>query len=382
MVNIRRFIPILLVISLVLLACTLPFQFGSPAATGEEAAPAAELPAGSAEQAVADTAAPPAAATEAPAAPPAAGETQAPPAPPAAATATVTHLMTPASEAPLGKLVYDVVSKDTAPEKRAPYGDSYQINRFERPFNSEMLYNPNLDIATYSFGLDEDWVYVSIELVGFDPNDPLGINYAVELDVDHDGFGDYIVTASPPYTPKWDTVGVKVFRDTNHDTGGLSAEKSDAPLPGDGYDRLIFDNGTGDDHDLAWVRINAGRRATVQFAFKRSLAGKGFMLGVVADGGFKDVGKMDYVDRMTRAEAGSPVRDNKDYPLKGLFNLDNACRETFGFAPTGYEPQLCPRDEATPAPGPTPVTCPAPPYCVGNWYIWDPVNCICQAIIY
>jgi len=369
--TLRKEIPVWGVITLVILACTLPVQFSNTQSPEGTTAPAIEFPVESTQAPTTEIAAPPDTVV-----------TDAPSAPPAEAVATITHLMTPAMEVPTGGIVYDVVSKDTAPEKRAPYGDSYQINRFERPFDNQMLYNPNLDISTYNVALDPDWVYVSIELVGFDPNDPLGIHYAVELDVDHDGFGDYIITAQPPYSPKWETVSVQVYRDTNHDTGGRSAEKSDAPLAGDGYDRLIFDRGTGDDPDLAWVRINAGRRATVQFAFKRPLAGKGFMLGVVADAGLKNVGMMDYVDRLTRAEAGSPVRDNKDYPLKGLYNLDNACREAFGFPPTGYEPQLCPRDEATPAPGPTPVTCPAPPYCTGTWYNWDPVNCICQTILY
>ena len=72
------------------------------------------------------------------------------------------------------------------------------------------------------------------------------------------------------------------------------------------------------------------------------------MLGVLADAGPKDPGKLDYVDRFTAAEAGSSVRDNKYYPLKALFAVDNVCREAFGFTPTGYEPQLCPR-EAPPA---------------------------------
>ena len=77
------------------------------------------------------------------------------------------------------------------------------------------------------------------------------------------------------------------------------------------------------------------------------------MMGVMADAGFRDVGMLDYVDRFTRAEAGSPVRDIKDFPLKMLFNVDNSCREAYGFIASGLEPQLCPRDEPTPEPGMT-----------------------------
>ncbi|MFN8381348.1 MAG: hypothetical protein U0V02_05380 [Anaerolineales bacterium] len=57
--------------------------------------------------------------------------------------------------------------------------------------------------------------------------------------------------------------------------------RSDAPFQSDGYEALIFDgiDGVGDDPDVAWVRINAGTYATVQFAFKKSWAGDAFMYG-------------------------------------------------------------------------------------------------------
>jgi hypothetical protein len=266
-------------------------------------------------------------------------------------TATVVHLMTPASISASGSLVYDVDSEGTAPEKRAPYGDSYDINRLERPFSQDMTYVKDLDIVTYSLTKDADWNYVSVQLVGDDPNNAMGINYGVVLDLDADGFGDYIIWAHPPYTTQWEASNVQVYADKNHDTGGLSAEKSDAPFDGDGYETLIFDGGQGDDPDLAWVRINAGTMATIQFAFKQSLSGSTFMMGVLADAGLKDVGKLDYVDRFTEEQAGSPIRGRKAYPLKELYAVDNTCREAFGFTPTGYEPQLCPRAEPTPEPG-------------------------------
>ncbi len=297
--------------------------------------------------------------------------------PPIEPTATISHLSTPASITKNGAIIYDVTSKDTGPEGRAPYGDSYDINRLERPFDQDMVYNPDLDIVTFNLLEDKEWYYVSIELVGFDPNNTIGIQYGLELDLDRDGFGDYVIIGKPPFTPAWSADNVQVYKDENHNTGGLSGAKSDAPFPGDGYEKLIFNGGIGDDPDLAFVRINAGRRATVQFAFKKSLSGDKFMMGVIADAGFRDVGMLDYVDRFTRAEAGSPVRDIKDFPLKKLFNVDNSCREAFGFIAGGFEPQLCPRDEPTPKPGTPEEACQPPPYCSGNFYDWDPVNCIC-----
>jgi len=59
---------------------------------------------------------------------------------------------------------------------------------------------------------------------------------------------------------------------------------------------------------------------------------------------------LDYVDRFTVEEAGSPERSEKEYPLKALHSVDNACREAYGFKPNGEEPGLCPRPEPTSGP--------------------------------
>lgn len=260
-------------------------------------------------------------------------------------TPAIVHVLFPELLPDVGNVIYDVISQDTAAENRAPYGDSYKINRLERPFQQDMIYVSDLDIATYSLSEDAQWYYVSIELIGKNPNNDIGINYGVEIDNDADGFGDVIIWAESPYSDDWTNLNVQVLEDKNHDTAGLSPGFSDAPIDTDGYETLIFDRGLGNDPDLAWVRSNAGMKATIQFAFKKSLTDGSFMLGVIADAGLRDVTKLDYVDRFTIEEAGSPVRDNKNYPLRDLYLVDNTCREAFGFGPTGYEPQLCPRPE-------------------------------------
>jgi hypothetical protein len=258
-------------------------------------------------------------------------------------TIQVFHSLVPSTTVKPGKLTLDVVSVDTAAEKRAPYGDSYDINRFERPFLQDMTYVSDLDIVSFNLTYDEKFFYVSIELVGTDPNNDMSIDYGVELDINADGFGDMIIIARPPYSADWSTDNVQIVEDTNRDTGGLSAEKAEAPLPGDGYDTVIYNGGRGegDDPDLAWVRVNAGAKATVQFAFKKSWIGTKFMYGVIADGGLKSIADLDYVDRFTEEESGSPVRGQKYYPLKALYAVDNVCREVFGFTGTEQEPQRC-----------------------------------------
>ncbi len=255
-----------------------------------------------------------------------------------------THILVPATSSQHGKRVYDARSVDTAPEQRAPYGDSYDINRLERPFTQEMTYIPDLDIVSFTLTSDAEWHYVSIEMLGKGPNNEIDIRFGVEIDNDADGFGDVLIWANAPYSQDWTNENVKVYLDRNHNSAGLSPVRSDAPLTTDGYESPIFDllGGLVDDPDLAWVRTTYEANATVQFAFKRSLIESSFMLGVIADAGLRDPAQLDYVDRFTEADAGSPVRSNPYYPLGELYLVDNTCREAYGFTPTGYEPMLCP----------------------------------------
>lgn len=302
---------------------------------------------------------------------------------------SVEHQNIPIS-APDAKPYPDVFSSDTAPEKRAPYGDSYDINRLERPFTQDMTYIPDMDISSFSLSEDDDWYYISIGLVGKNPNSPSNIQFSVELDTNLDSFGDFLIVAQPPYSEEWTADNIKIYSDTNRDTAGNNPSKSDAPFSGNGFDALIHSlaDGEGNDSDTVWVRINAGEYAAVQFAFKKSFAGVSFLYAVMSDAGLKDVSRLDYVDHFTEKEAGSPVRSNPNYPLKQLFAVDNTCYQVFGFTPTGFEPKICPeiiqplqvKDPSQPIPitpgvdyctsigSPNPGNCPwgwsDAPYCV------------------
>jgi hypothetical protein len=299
------------------------------------------------------------------------------------------HLMTPTEVVPLpGKMIDDVESSGTGPEGRAPYGDSYKLNRFERPFLQDMTYVADIDIHKFGLSEDADWYYVSIQLMGTDPNNAPGIHYGAEIDLDGDGFGDYILWTKPPYTPQWDTSTVQVFQDSNRDSGGLSALKSDAVSDGDGYDTLVFDGSSSEnaDPDLAWVRTNEDRGTTLQIAFKKSLTGSAFMLGVVSDAGLKDVSKFDYADHIAEANAGSSVQNNPYYPLGELYAVDNTCWEAYGMQTTGYEPKLCqpilqPVNTQSPDEDEPALACNPPPDCNGDepgTGDFDPVTCICR----
>lgn len=306
------------------------------------------------------------------------------------ASPVIQHTTIPVS-APDAKPYPDVTSVDTAPEQRAPYGDSYDINRLERPFTQDMTYIADLDISSFSLSEDSDFYYISIKLVGTNPNNSAGIHYSVEVDTDLDSFGNFLVIAEPPYSEDWTADNIKIFADTNHNSAGFLASKSDAPFTGDGYDALVFDvnAGVGDDADVAWVRINAGPYATVQFAVKKSFVGQKFLYSVMADAGLQDAARLDYVDFFTEAEAGSPVRSNVNYPLKELFAVDNTCYQAFGFTPTGYEPKICPdiiqpqnvKEPGNPPPSTpgvdacTAIGSPNPGNCPWGWSDWP--FCVC-----
>lgn len=254
--------------------------------------------------------------------------------------------------------MFEVESSGTGPENRAPNGDADEFNILECLLLQDMTYMPDLDGASHNFSKDDNLHYLSIRLIGTGPNDPPGIDYGVELDTDQYGFGDFIIRAQPPYTGEWPTAAVQVLADKNHNTSGIPPIRADAPFSSDGYETLLFggSSGTGDDPDLAWVRMTSEKNPSIQITFKRSLARDVFMAGVLADAGLKDV------DRFTEEDAGSSARDKQTCPLKPPFPVDTTCRDAFGFQPSGHEPMIC-AEYAAPASssGPNNSTGPSQP---------------------
>lgn len=265
--------------------------------------------------------------------------------------------MKPAVIMPLPtSLIYDVKSARHA----APYGDSYDLNRLERPFLQDMKYLPDVDIVSFSISEDADWYYVSMQLAGNNPNNQMQIDYGVELDQNADGYGDTLIWAYPPYSTEWTTNWVQVYTDANHDSAGKSSARADTDAGGNGYETLTFDgkSGQGTDPNLAWVRIQEGPQALVQFAFKKSLSGAVFLVGVIADAGPRDVAKMDYNDHFKEAEAGSPLKGTRYYPLKTLFAVDNTCWQAYGMKNPANIAKVCPASlsaSVNPQPSETPA---------------------------
>jgi len=260
----------------------------------------------------------------------------------------------------------------TSPEKRAPGGDRFTFGRYERPFNAEAMdvYFPQIDITETSSYRDDKWMYFTITLRGRDANHALSGKYAIEIDADIDGRGDWMLIVSQPALADWTTDGVQVWFDSNNDVGGSLSVTADDQAGGNGYDTNLFDRGVGDDPDLAWARIPADQLFTIQFAVKFSLVGTtAFMAGAWAGNELLDPAMFDLNDHFTQEQAGSSlVEFEVYYPIKAVAEIDNVCRTAIGFQPSGGEPGLCPiasNDGCTP---------PAQKVCVDT--IYGP-NCSC-----
>lgn len=292
---------------------------------------------------------------------PPAPETPAPPASPTA-TATVVHIVRPDSPGAVAGFVIDSSSSLLADQRRA-IADSFLTNVLERPFTSQAMdYQPYLDLTRAEWSASGPWYYVTLEIEELPPAQ-VGAAYAVELDLDLDGRGDWLILATAPPTADWTTDGVRALEDTNNDVGGASVLRPDPPPQrGDGYDRLVFDSGQGSDPDAAWVRLSPTGMSRIEIAFKTSLIGGDNRLiwGVWSDAGPQQPGWFDYHDHFNLGEAGSPLSNSSDYPLKALASVDNACRWVYGFVSDGTEPGVC-KPPPTPTPTPTPTWTPLPP---------------------
>lgn len=224
------------------------------------------------------------------------------------------------------------------------YGDNYKANILERPFTAEeMDYRGAIDIIRVNLKTSTTWIYVSIFLAEDLPE--IGeMKYGLELDLDENGRGDYLIQCGLPLSSNWSVTDVQVFTDADGDVGGKSPMFMDTPDSElNGYEVLVFDAGDGYDPDLAWVRRNPDEPNSLQIAFKYELTGPtGFMWSAWADEGLRAPDYFDYNDRFTAEIAGSPYPGSPLYPIKALYLVDSTCRSYFGFTPSGNEPGLCP----------------------------------------
>jgi hypothetical protein len=239
--------------------------------------------------------------------------------------------------------------------------DDFNNGLFERPFTSlAMDYKGFLDLTRGEIASAGLWVYVTLFLEG-PPSAAEPASYGVEIDLDLDGRGDWLIVGAAPPSTTWTTDGVRAYQDTNNDVGAQVPVRSDPPAgTGNGYESLVFDQGIGPDPDAAWIRLSPSNPNQVQIAFKPGLIGgdNEFLWWGWA---FADPQPawQDYQDHFTLAQAGSPLSESPQYPIKDLALIDSTCRWGFDFNPVGTEPGVCPVPP-TPTPTSTKTKTPTP----------------------
>ncbi|MEW6029055.1 MAG: hypothetical protein AB1554_06170 [Chloroflexota bacterium] len=241
----------------------------------------------------------------------------------------------------------DETSAASAAARTVGGGDDYFRNLYERPFTAVTMeeYYPDVDIRRAELAITADWVFVNIELVGAQNASRLLGNYGLELDLNADGRGDYLIYTAAPST-EWAFDSVRAWTDGDTDVGNGAALESDPPQVGNGYETLVFDQGKGEKPDLAWARINPDDPKEVQIAFKFDLLGRRDPVFMWTAWASRDLFKpawFDYNDHFTQSQAGSPDKsDIANYPINAIAALDNTCRGWIGFEPTGFEVGICP----------------------------------------
>ena len=224
------------------------------------------------------------------------------------------------------------------------YGDNYRNNVLERPFTSEvMVYQGHIDIIRVDLYVMETWTYASIYLAERLPTTGT-MKYGLELDLDENGRGDYLIQTSLPTSMEWNVEDVQVYEDRDNDVGGTIPMWIDPPNDRlNGYETLVFDSGEGADPDLAWVRRNPEEVNSLQIAYKTEMTNKlGFMFSAWADDSYQALDLRDYHDHFSEESAGSPYPGSPLYPIKRVYSFDSTCRSYYGFTPKGNEPGLCP----------------------------------------
>lgn len=270
-------------------------------------------------------------------------------------------------------------------------GDRFTYGQFERPFNSESMdvYFASLDIVDTLVHQDETWLYGSIQLSALKDADISADRYALELDTDRDGKGDWLIIASNPASTDWTVLGVQVYNDANEDVGGLSPMFTDEGATGDGFETIVFDQSTGSDPESAWVRISPDNPNVIEIAVKLSVLGdpQSYMINMWAGHSLLDPALFDHNDALTHEEAGAANPGFElFYPIKAVSEIDNSCRLAIGFQPSGSEPGLCktlvtikPADPNLPAEPYSTESAPGCPPCPpGLRQLGEYPDCVCD----
>lgn len=243
----------------------------------------------------------------------------------------------------VAQVIHDQTCEATALKKKAPGGDEYTIGRFERPFDKDMGYLPALDIVRAElFRPSYGWVYFRILLEAAPAPSPAV--YGVELDLNIDGRGDYLLQITAPTSKKWSESGTKMWWDSDGDVGGQVINRSD-PIgnKGSGFESIKINSDADKNKGDLWSRlIDSGLEIAIKDTWIGGKEGK-FTWKPYSDGNPFSPSQYDLNDYYLLEQAGSPILGERDYPLKAVYAIDNTCRGLSGLMPSGSEQGVCPQ---------------------------------------
>jgi len=244
--------------------------------------------------------------------------------------------------------------------------DAWSINYLERPVQNETFnYIPALDIESAQFGANGLWYFGKIMVHdGSLPGGGLPLVYFFEIDTNFDGRGNYLISVEnlSQEATDWTVSGVRVWQDTNNDVGSTTSIRADDSSTGDGYDQLVFDQGSGADPDLVWARRSPDDANVIELAFKPALlnGGASFSWWAWAFLGNLAPSSFDLVDGNSE-----------------IYQMDNTCTVGFNGNPLGF-PNQCSafQPAATSVPTQSPFICVQPPKpSPDSCWIWEAANC-------
>jgi len=217
------------------------------------------------------------------------------------------------------------------------WADTWFTNQYERPFSAyEMVYQAHLDIQEARIRPAGEWTVFEIQAVA--PPTVERVHISLELDTDLDNRPDYLILTRALEETTWNDSMVTILVDINKDAGGNRprlAEPFESTWNG-------FEDYYESDVSRVFVRRSPDSDSVYQIAVLNELiGGDQYVWRVWLEGEIYHPGWVEYNDRISFEEAGSPYLYSRHYPLKNLASLDNTCLHFFGGEANNPQPGFC-----------------------------------------
>ena len=218
------------------------------------------------------------------------------------------------------------------------WADAWLTNQYERPYVSELMtYQPYLDIVEARIRPAGDWTIYEIEAV--EGSDQHKVYISLELDTDLDDRPDLLILTKALNETNWTDSVITVLEDKNKDAGGNRprlAEPYDNEWNGFEGEMAQLEQGK-----TAYVRRSPDSSSTYQIAVLNEILSDLYIWRVWLEGENFYPGWVEYNDRYTLEQAGSPYLYSPNYPVKELSSLDNTCLHFFGGELSQPQPGHC-----------------------------------------